>query len=469
MKKPNSFPFEYQAGGLIFRVYEAPLTKTETGGTKKRYESFLVRHYEGVDLIQDRKKSWEDVETLIEEVVTAHRKNDPERLELTGMDRRVYLAAVDALRPVAKSVDQAAIDYAAATQVLAPHQMDIRQAAQLVADALKRLETIPLSTAVDFYLLHGKSMTAIKTVPQVIEELVDELKKNDRGGYHVRDMETRLGRFAASFPGEINKIREKEISGWLQSLKKIDWEDQKQVENRKGDLVSNRTRNNYRDAIHELFEHARKRGCLPKALPTEASVTDRVEVVHSKNHIITPHEAERMLENLSPHLIPYTVLKLFSGLRTEEAFGLRWENLRFGSNAVIIEAELAKLRQRRVPPILPSLAKWLRPFRGLTGPINPSYSSPQAVQKAAAREAGNVKVILKRNTFRNCYISYRVALPMLPAVVAEEAGNSARTIKSDYLELATRQEAKQWFSICPSKRKLAELNNYSESLKTSKK
>lgn len=217
--------------------------------------------------------------------------------------------------------------------------------------------------------------------------------------------------------------------------------------------------------INELFAFAKKRGYVPKGLPTEASETARVKVVSGKNHIIAPREAKSVLEILSPHLIPYTVLKIFSGLRTEEAFGLCWEDLRFGSKAVVIEAELAKLRQRRVPPILPNLAKWLRPYRGLTGPINPEYSSPQGVHKAVAKEARKAAVILRHNVFRNCYISYRVAQPQPPAIVAEEAGTSTRMVKSNYLELATKPEAKQWFSIGPSKSKIAEMKAFVKELK----
>lgn len=465
MKKPTNFPYEYQAGGMVFRIYVATMVMSQQDGTKVKYESFLVKYYEGARLKQKRKQSWEAVEALVEEVVAAHRKSDPERLELSGLDRRVYLAALETLKPVGIAVDQAAINYVAAMQMLAPYQLDIRQAAQMLADALKRLGKVSLSTTVDFYLRNGESMTAIKTVPDVVAELTDNLRKNGRGIYHVRDLETRLGRFAASFPGRINEISEQEITEWLQTLKKIVWKDGQQVENEQEHPVSARTRNNYRDAIYELFEHARKRGYLPKGLPTEASETDRVKVVPGKNHIITPAEAKRVLENLPPHLIPYTVLKLFSGLRTEEAFAVHWEQLRFSSGAVIIEAKQAKLNQRRVPPILPNVAKWLRPFCGLSGPINPEYSSPQAVQKAVANQARKIGVAFKRNTFRNCYISYRVAQPNLPAVVAEEAGNSARIIKSNYLELATKSEAKMWFSICPSRPLLTKLKEYSNSLK----
>jgi integrase len=466
MKKPSSFPFEHQAGGTVFRVYRAAQQKTQDDGTQEEYESYLVKYYEGAKLVQKRKSSWADVDTLIEAVVTARRNHDPERLELTGRDRRIYLAAVEALDPLGGEVDQAVREFVAAAQVLAPHDMGVLEAAQKMADELKRLGKIPVSTAIDFFLRHGKSMTAVKTVPEVMTELINELRKDGCGDYHVRDLTIRLRRFSEDFAGAIHEVPEVEISLWLQSLKKVVWDkktvskNSKQVENDRGELVSSRTRNNYRDAIFELFEFARRRGYVPKGLPTEAEETKRVKVVPGKNHIISPEEAEKILKKLPTHLIPFTVLKLFSGMRTEEAYALHWEHLRFHSRALIIEAELAKLRQRRVPPIFPNLAEWLRPFQGLKGPINPDYSSPHAVQEAVRKNARRADVVLKRNTFRNCYISYRVAQPTLPAVVAEEAGTSVRMVKANYMELATKEEAEAWFSIMPSKKQTADIERF---------
>jgi integrase len=247
-----------------------------------------------------------------------------------------------------------------------------------------------------------------------------------------------------------------------------DGEKHKRVEDVNNPSVSRRTRNNYRDAVSELFEFARRHGYVPKDIMIATAEISRLKVVPGKNHIISPKEARQGLNELSPQLIPYTVIKLFSGLRTEEAFGMKWEEFRFKSKAVIIEAKLAKMRQRRVPPILPNLALWLKPFEGLKGPIVRGYSSPQAVHKAVARELLGAKVTLGRNTFRNCYISYRAAQPKPYGEVAAETGTSVRMINSNYKELATKDEAKSWFSINPSKAQLAKLQEYADSLKSGK-
>jgi len=473
MRQPTAFPFEHQAGGLVFRIYSAPLVKTDKNGAKTKYPSFLVKYQESGLPVQKRQKSWAEVEAHIEEVVAAIRKQDPERLELTGRDRRLYLAAAEALKEKGCDVDHAAREYAAAAKLLAPHKLEVLQAAQMIAEALTRLGKVTLSTALEFYDRHGATMKEVRTVPEAATELVNSLRKDGCGGYHVRDLETRLGRFAESFTGPIHEILEREITDWLQGLKKIVWkkdgDKHKRVEGDENPPVSRRTRNNYRDAVAELFEFARRRGYVPKNMATEAAETARLKVVPGKNHIISPEQARLGLSQLAPDLVPYTVIKLFSGLRTEEAFGLTWDELRFKSQAVIIEAKLAKLRQRRVPPILPNLVKWLKPFEGLKGPIVRGYSSPQAVHKAVASNLRTAGVKLGRNTFRNCYISYRLAQPTPATIVAAEAGTSVRMIESNYKELATAGEAKSWFSIDPTAAQLATLKEYADSLKNAGK
>ena len=472
MKEPKNFPYEHKAGGMVFKIYSAPLVKTNKDGTKTTHPSFLAKYYEGPNLVQKRQKSWAEVEAHIDDVVAAHRANDPERLELTGRDRRVHLAAAEALQAMGCSVDHAAREYASAAKLLAPNKLEVLQAVQIISDALTRLKDVDLSTALDFYERHGSTMKEVKTVPEAALELVTSLRKDGCGKYHVRDLETRLGRFAESFKGPIHEILERQITDWLQGLKKIVWkkgsEKHERFESDENPSVSRRTRNNYRDAVSELFEFSRRRGYLPKSMETEATETARMKVVPGKNHIISPEAAQHGLAQLSPQLIPYTVIKLFSGLRTEEAHGMTWEELRFKSETIIIEAKLAKLRQRRVPPILPNLVKWLKPFEGLKGPIILGYKTPQAVHKAVAREMREAKVKLGRNTFRNCYISYRLAQPTAASTVAAEAGTSVRMIESNYKELATADEAKSWFSINPTKAQLAKLQEYADSLKDEK-
>lgn len=473
MKQPITFPFKHIAGGVVFDIYIAPVQRKLKDGTVKEYHSFLVCHQEGARRVPKRCNTWDAVETRIDNVVTARRKQDPESIELTGLDRRIYLAAFEEAQKLGLRVDEIVREYAAEVLVLKPFNVSPRTAAQIVADSLTKLKNVPISTAVDFYGTHGNSIKP-RNVPDVVKELVGELRKNKRGDYHIGNTESRLARFAHSFTGPIHLLLEHQITEWLQGLLKIVWKlegvnakGQKirvQVENDKGELVSDRTRNNYRDSVCLLFAFARRRGYISKGLDTEASQTLRLDVDPGKNHIISPEDCARALQSIPEYLVPFAVLKNFSGVRTEEGHALNWEDLRINSKAVIIEAKISKLGQRRVPPLQPNALKWLRPFRHLKGPINPRYKSSQSLYKAVKREFAKAGVVLKRNTFRNSFISYRLAQPTHSGIVADEAGTSKRMIDANYKELATKKEAKRWFSISPDAATLRRLIAYARSL-----
>ena len=57
----------------------------------------------------------------------------------------------------------------------------------------------------------------------------------------------------------------------------------------------------------------------------------------------------------------------------------------------------------------------------------------------------------KHNGLRHSFISYRVAVVQDVGKVALEAGNSPQMIFKHYRELVTPDEAKDWFSIMPTK------------------
>lgn len=473
MQQPSTFPFRHVTVGVVFDIYFAPVKRDLKDGTSKKYPSFLVYHWEGSRRVPKRCNTWDDVETRIDDVVTARRKQDPESLELTGLDRRIYLAALEEAQKLGLRVDEIVREYAAQVLVLKSFNVSPRTAAQIVADSMTKLKDVPISTAVDFYATHGNSIKQ-RNVPEVVKELIDELRKDKRGDYHIRNTENRLNRFARRFTGPIHLILEPEITEWLQGLLKMVWKLEGlnakgkkvhvQVENDKGRLVSDRTRNNYRDSICLLFAFAKRRGYISKDLETEASRTVRLDIDPGKNHINTPEECARALESIPEYLVPFAVLKNFNGVRTEEGHALNWEDLRINSKALIIEAKISKLGQRRVPPLQPNALKWLRPFRHLKGPINPRYKSSQSLYKAVKREFAKAGVVLKRNTFRNSFISYRLAQPISSGIVADEAGTSKRMIEANYKELATKSEAKRWFSIVPTASTLRRLKAYAKSL-----
>ncbi|MGN6554224.1 MAG: hypothetical protein ACTHLW_10940 [Verrucomicrobiota bacterium] len=81
------------------------------------------------------------------------------------------------------------------------------------------------------------------------------------------------------------------------------------------------------------------------------------------------------------------------------------------------------------------------------------------------RHAARCGIKAGGNRFRNSYISYRVAQASDPEKVALEAGNSAKVIMEDYLELTTPEEAEKWFSIEPTPKQLKQAAAYVARLK----
>ena len=96
--------------------------------------------------------------------------------------------------------------------------------------------------------------------------------------------------------------------------------------------------------------------------------------------------------------------------------------------------------------IQPSLAQWLAPYRGATGPVFPSeHAADRAIAQAKAAGAD-----WPNNVLRHSYATYRLAQCHDAARVALEMGNSPQMLFRNYRELADEEDASAWFSIAPT-------------------
>jgi len=310
--------------------------------------------------------------------------------------------------------------------------------------ALKRLKGTPISTVVEFYDLHGRTVVADRTVKEVLEEMLEALRKDNVGAYHRRDLRLRLTYFSESFPGKITGITTPQIDNWLRDLKSRSKES-------KGAELKGKSRNNYRRSIVELFNFARRNRYLPADLSTAADHTKMVKEITAENEFFSPEEIQTLLSTAGPFLLPSLAVKAFSGVRTEEVIVVTWPMIHFDKNCIILPKDITKLDQRRIVPLKPNLKAWLLPYRKEEGSICELWTVPNSVANAWKRHGLSVGVKTGKNKFRNSYISYRVAETQDPAKVAFESGNSVRTITRDYLEITTPEEAEKWFSVFPPK------------------
>jgi len=241
-----------------------------------------------------------------------------------------------------------------------------------------------------------------------------------------------VGKFIGHFKCPITEISNAAINEWLRSLE-----------------VAGRTRDNYRDAVHNFFGFAQSEGYLPKELPHAARDAKRVNDAGADNEVFTVEEAEKLLGDAPERLIPALALKLFSGLRTEEMLLIRWEDIKFDQDVIFLTKDITKTKKRRLPPLLPNLKKWLLPYVHCSGIIAEKWSSAQTLSKSWTNRAEQVGVKYKKNAMRNSYISYRLAVVKDIAQVALESGNSPAVIQQNYLELVTEPQARRWFAIEP--------------------
>jgi integrase len=81
------------------------------------------------------------------------------------------------------------------------------------------------------------------------------------------------------------------------------------------------------------------------------------------------------------------------------------------------------------------------------GKVCKEWNTANSLYHAWLRVCKKAGVPYKKNAFRDCYITYRLALTNDIKLVAMESGNSEKMIRENYLHLTTKEKALEWFSL----------------------
>lgn len=103
-------------------------------------------------------------------------------------------------------------------------------------------------------------------------------------------------------------------------------------------------------------------------------------------------------------------------------------------------------------PLPPNAQGWIRGVKGNDCPQSLSRLWPGTLAQhthALMDALASAGVASQRNGLRHSFISYRLALVQDAAKVALEAGTSPQMIFSNYRELVTPEEAREWFAVWP--------------------
>ena len=355
-----------------------------------------------------------------QEIAQKLAKGERDALTLTNRDRTTYLRALELLKPTQTPLEVAAAHF---------------------AEAHHRLGGRALLEAVNFFVRHHPLETPRKTVAEAYEEMLKAKREEGLSDRYLDDLESRLGRFAADFQCDVSGILGGQIREWLQALP-----------------VGNRTKNNFRLAVHTLFNFAKTRRYLPKDWAEMDSVPTWKEKTEAVG-IFTPDEMTKLLAVADRRLVPFLAIGAFGGLRSAELERLNWAKVNLATGYITVDAEIAKTNSRRMVPLQPNLKKWLEPLAKTQGPVvelaNVANAIKRLVEAAQPHNPAHPEkkvepaVVWRHNGLRHSFCSYRLASVKNIAQVALEAGNSPAMIREHYMELVTEAEANRWFAIEP--------------------
>jgi integrase len=411
----SKFPVVVERGptGLkgTAKIYLDPVTVKG-----KTYSSYIVAWYHLGKRIKERRNDYAASFAVAEEKATQLSQGEVSAVGMKSADQRLFASALQILEPLGISLESALREYREAKTILGPAS---------------------LLEAAKFYSRHAPSITQKGSLRSILRAMLAALESDKRSAYHIRDIKRHVGRFVDNFAAsEIEAISTSDIDGWLRRLK-----------------MGTRSRDNHRNSVHNFFHFARSAGYLLKDRPTAADDTKQVDEGGKENEVFTVEEVVQFLGHVHKRLIPTLVIKLFSGVRTEEMAWIAWENIKFDQDVIIVRKLEAKTKGRRIIPLKSNLKTWLEPYRRETGRIAIRWTNAETLAKAWTNAIKKAGITYKKNAMRNSYISYRVAETSDINRVALEAGNSPKVIQADYLELVTVPDATRWFAIIPQPKK----------------
>jgi integrase len=304
-------------------------------------------------------------------------------------------------------------DFITARKTLAEYGETINDAVRFRVDHLERVRR------------HGI------TVAQLANEVVEAKRIDGRSKVYLRDLRYRLNKFVQDFEHRpIAGITVDELDNWLRALP-----------------YSPQSRTNYRRVIGLLFSYAESRGIIER---NPILRTAKPKLVDRPPEIFAIDELRALLEagnRIASDVVPMLAIGAFAGLREAEIQRLDWSEIDLARGHIEVKAAKAKSARRRIVPIQPNLAGWLRPYAGRSGRVVPAGARRKLDR--VREEAGLAR--WPQNGLRHSFASYRLAaIHDAPRVSAELGHTSPQMLYSTYRELVLPEEADRYWKIGPA-------------------
>ena len=337
---------------------------------------------------------------------TTRAEADAERLrQLTTLERHGREAVGLSQREMS--------DFVTAKRKLAEYGKTINDAVSSLVDQLERVRRCKT------------------TVSEVMAEVLEAKRKDGRSEIYLRDLRNILAIFSRNFGNRpVAAITVEELDNWLRALP-----------------GSPKTRTNFRANVGVLFGYAARR----RMIDTNPVLhTAKPKLPENPPEIFTVDELSTLLEaanRVAPDVIPMLAIGAFAGLRDAEIKRLDWSEVDLVRGHIEVKAAKAKSARRRIVPIQPNLAAWLRHYSAMKGPLAPEgyRGSLERVRKAASVARWPI------NGLRHSFASYRLAAIYDAPRVASELGHASPTmLYSTYREVVRPEEAERYWKIGPA-------------------
>jgi integrase len=378
------FPITIKVGNTIVKIYS---------WKGPRYHQFKVAYRADGGRKRETFGSLAKAKTRANEIAVMIERGERDALKLTNVDRSTYLHALALLEPI----------------------------------------SVPLHVAVEEYVAGAQrkpSACPNKLVADVVAELLEDKKTHGASVRYIQSLRSHLTRFASAFHCNIGSVTAKLIEEWLVRLK-----------------VGPRARNNNRMSVVTMFHYARKHGYLPKNEQTEADLVDKVKDCGNKIELLRPTQMAKLLAKAQGKTALYLALAAFTGIRSAELLRLEWKDFNFRRGHITVAADKAKTATRRLVPILPNLAEYLRPYHRAAGHLFKAKDDKRAITWAKKNGVNPWPI----NCLRHSFASYRLAATGDAARTALELGNSPAKLFSNYRELCDEHDAAAWFAVQPKR------------------
>jgi len=287
-----------------------------------------------------------------------------------------------------------------------------------------------LTEAVRYYLEHFVNHRSAPRVAEMTTRLLEDTKSAGRRERTVRGLRNFLHNFAREFGDrQLTDITVEELQHHCCPPR-----------------LAPRTRLNRLRMATQLYNYAIKNGWADDNLAKRIVRPAREQ---KEPGVLTVDQARQLLQRADEFgLLPYIALGLFAGIRSTELMRLDWTAIKFEEREIIIGANIAKTRSRRVVPINETLAAWLVLCVNPSGPVVDRKSFPR--QFPQLKHAAGIKH-WPNNALRHSYASYHLAAFENPTQTAHYMGHVGGTemLHSHYKGLVSRAEAEGFWALRP--------------------